>query len=87
LEARLTGSSAASDRDEQVLDLCGLKCPLPALLARRRLAALVPGTTLAVVADDPMAAIDIPHMCRNEGFDVVDIARHGDASRFVLRRP
>jgi len=69
------------------LDLRGLKCPLPALIARRRLAALAPGATLTVIADDPMAAIDVPHMCRNEGFEVVDVTRDGDVARFTLRKP
>ena len=44
------------------LDLCGLKCPLPALKARRALAGMQAGDVLAVAATDQMAAIDIPHM-------------------------
>jgi tRNA 2-thiouridine synthesizing protein A len=76
-----------SSMDENALDLRGLKCPLPALITRRHLASLAPGATLVVVADDPMAAIDVPHMCRNEGFEVVDVARDGDVARFTLRRP
>ena len=35
------------------LDLRGLKCPLPALMARRKLAALAPGETIQVLASDP----------------------------------
>lgn len=80
-------SSSGADRDEEALDLTGLKCPLPALMARRRLAALPAGGVLAVVADDPMAVIDVPHMCRNEGYEVVAIVRDGDVARFTLRRP
>jgi tRNA 2-thiouridine synthesizing protein A len=51
------------------------------------MAALPAGAMLAVIADDPMAAIDIPHMCRNEGFEVLELARDGDVARLVLRRP
>jgi TusA-related sulfurtransferase len=40
-----------------------------------------------VVTDDPMAPIDVPHMCRQEGFDVVDVAREGDVARMILKRP
>lgn len=47
---------------EIALDLRGLKCPLPALRARRALARMQPGDVLALEATDPMAAIDIPHM-------------------------
>jgi tRNA 2-thiouridine synthesizing protein A len=76
-------SRAASE----VLDLRGLKCPLPALLAKRALMRAVPGALLEVIADDPLAAVDIPHMCAQESFEVV--ARHRDAQlvRLTLKRP
>jgi tRNA 2-thiouridine synthesizing protein A len=67
------------------LDLRGLKCPLPALFTRRALARAAPGAELAVIADDPMAAIDIPHMCHQENHDVIAVTRDGDVTRFVLR--
>jgi tRNA 2-thiouridine synthesizing protein A len=69
------------------LDLRGLKCPLPALLARRALMRAEAGTTLGVLADDPLAAIDIPHMCRQEGYEVLDFEKHAAHTRFVVRRP
>jgi tRNA 2-thiouridine synthesizing protein A len=71
----------------ELLDLKGLKCPLPALMARRVLAQAAKGTQVEIVADDPLAAVDIPHMCHREGFEVVSTARDGAAIRFVLRRP
>ena len=73
--------------DEAELDLRGLKCPLPALFAKRALSRTRPGATLVVVADDPMAAIDVPHMCRTEGFEVVSVVRDGTLARMVLRKP
>jgi tRNA 2-thiouridine synthesizing protein A len=75
------------DAISETLDLRGLKCPLPALLSRRRLAAAVPGSVIVVLADDPMAAIDVPHMCAGEGFDVISVEREGDEARLTLRRP
>lgn len=71
----------------RMLDLRGLKCPLPALLARRALERAAPGTEIIVTADDPMAAIDIPHMCRQEGFEVKGETRAAEAVTLVLRRP
>ena len=68
------------------LDLRGLKCPLPALFARRALARLAPGVELEVLADDPLAAVDIPHMCHQENHAVVRVTRDGDITRLVLRR-
>ena len=69
------------------IDLRGLKCPLPALISRRRLSRSAPGTVIVVVTDDPMAPIDVPHMCADAGFEVVAIAREGDVARMTLRRP
>ncbi len=73
--------------ERETLDLRGLKCPLPALFAKRALLRAKPGASIAVIADDPMAAIDVPHMCRDEGFDVVAQSREGDVTRLVLKRP
>jgi len=68
------------------LDLRGLKCPLPALFARRALARLKPGAELEVIADDPLAAVDIPHMCHQQAHDVIGIVRDGDVTTLRLRR-
>ena len=70
-----------------VLNLRGLKCPLPALFARRALQKAAPGSVVEVIADDPMAAVDVPHMCHVEGYDVVSRTREGDVTRMVLRKP
>ena len=70
--------------DEQ-LDLRGLKCPLPAMLARKALARLAEGTRLIVLADDPMAAVDIPHMCHHEGHAVDSVTARDGHSEFLLR--
>jgi len=80
-----TVSSRQSDAAE-THDLRGLKCPLPSLFARRALERAAPGTTIEVLADDPMSIIDVPHMCRQEGHEVLTAERVGDESRFVLRR-
>ena len=69
------------------LDLRGLKCPLPALFSRRALSRAKPGAVIEVWADDPMAPVDIPHMCHGEGYDVVEVIREKDYARLKLRRP
>ena len=68
------------------LDLRGLKCPLPALMARRTLARAPVGLEIEVTADDPMAAVDIPHMCHQEGHTIISQSRDGALIRFVIRR-
>ena len=71
----------------ETLDLKGLKCPLPALFAKRALQRIARGETVEVICDDPLAAIDVPHMCRGENFEIVSLARNGNEVRMVLRRP
>lgn len=75
------------DEDGVILDLTGLKCPLPALYARRRLESTQPGRRLVVLTDDPMAVVDVPHMCHQEGFTVETVSQEGARARMVLVRP
>ncbi len=72
---------------EEVVALRGLKCPLPALMARRYLARALAHCVVVVLTDDPMAPIDVPHMCANEGFEVLEVQRIGDETRMILRKP
>jgi tRNA 2-thiouridine synthesizing protein A len=60
---------------------------MPALLARRALSRAEGGSVIEIVVDDPLAPIDVPHMCRQEGFDVIEIERGGTDTRLLLRRP
>jgi tRNA 2-thiouridine synthesizing protein A len=52
---------------DAIVDARGLKCPLPVLHTEKRLAELLPGRTLTVLATDPMAKVDIPLFCRQQG--------------------
>jgi tRNA 2-thiouridine synthesizing protein A len=71
----------------ECLDFRGLKCPLPALFAKRALDRAAPGAEIEILTDDPMAPVDVPHMCRQEGFELVSLMRDGDQAKIVLRRP
>ena len=71
---------------EESLDLRGLKCPMPALLAKKALARLARGAMLTVWADDPMSVVDIPHMCHGEGLAVDRVTAREGYQEFVLRR-
>lgn len=72
--------------DDVLLDLRGLNCPLPALRTRKALARLAPGRRVVVEASDPMAAIDIPHLCREDGHRLVGEDREAGVLRFVIIR-
>jgi TusA-related sulfurtransferase len=41
---------------------------------------------IEVLTDDPMAPVDIPHMCRQEGYEVIGIAKDESTTRMRLRR-
>lgn len=69
-----------------VLDLKGLNCPLPVLKTGKALRAMEPGALLVVEATDPMAAIDIPHFCREQGHRLVDEIKEGTVLRFTIAR-
>jgi tRNA 2-thiouridine synthesizing protein A len=69
-----------------VLDLSGLKCPLPALRTRKALKALVSGARLSVICTDPMAAIDIPHLLNQTGDTLTDRHEAEGTLTFEIRR-
>lgn len=68
------------------VDALGLKCPLPVLYARRALAAASRGSVVVVTADDPMARIDIPHLCQSDGHDLLGTEDQGSATLFRIRK-
>lgn len=68
---------------ETVLNLRGLRCPLPALKTRKALKGLAAGDRLVVECTDPLSTVDIPNLLRETG-DVLE----GDAREtgvFVFR--
>jgi tRNA 2-thiouridine synthesizing protein A len=71
---------------DEILDLRGLKCPLPALMTRRALARLTPGNYLTVLASDPLSVVDIPHMCAEEGHTVDEVTDAPSHAVFRIRR-
>jgi len=64
-----------------------LKCPLPALFAKRRLQRAKPGEMIVVLTDDPLAPVDIPHMCIQECFEHLGTGTEAGSSRIRVRRP
>jgi len=69
-----------------VLDLSGLKCPLPVLRTRKALLRLKAGDHLIVTCTDPLAGIDIPHLLRETG-DVLETQEAHDAAvTFTIRK-
>ncbi len=69
------------------VDLRGLKCPMPALRTQKALARTAAGATIEVLADDPLARLDIAHLCRAGGHDLLSVEPlEAGGWRFVIRR-
>ena len=51
----------------QTIDARGHRCPVPTLKLRRAMQGLGAGTVV-LLADDPMAQIDVPHFCAQNGY-------------------
>jgi tRNA 2-thiouridine synthesizing protein A len=68
------------------LDLKGLKCPLPALKARKALKSVPPGGELEVFCTDPMAAIDIPNLIRETGDVLLGQSANDGVLSFTIRK-
>ncbi len=71
--------------DAETLDCRGLKCPLPVLKMEKRLSQLAAGAGLVVLATDPMAKIDIPLYCRQNGHSC-ETSLEGDVMTFSIVR-
>ena len=59
---------------DKILDATGLLCPLPVLKLRKHLKSMELGDIVLVLADDPAAAIDIPHFCNETGHTLISKA-------------
>ena len=71
---------------EKTLNLRGLKCPLPALRARKALGSLKAGDMLVAECTDPLSAIDIPNLLRQTGDTLESSARDGELFVFRIRK-
>lgn len=71
---------------ETVLNLRGLKCPLPALKARKALAKLAAGDELVLECTDPLSMVDIPNLVRETGDVLEHSARESALFMFRIRK-
>ncbi len=59
---------------------------MPVLRIIKRLRGMQSGDSLVVIADDPAAAIDIPHFCSEHGHCLVQTSQISGALRFEIRK-
>lgn len=77
----------AMDREDIVVDARGHRCPTPTLKLRRALEHAPAGARVRLLADDPLARIDVPHFAGQIGATVVEQAEEAGVFTFVVARP
>ena len=68
------------------IDALGLLCPLPVLRARKVLLGMSPGAVLRLLADDPMAVVDIPHFCGQAGHVLLSVRDLDQGQEYLVQR-
>ncbi|MBU2982227.1 sulfurtransferase TusA family protein [Lentibacter algarum] len=71
---------------DELIDARGLLCPLPVLRLRKRLSKLASGEQITLWADDPAAAIDVPHFCAESGHKLVATGERQGAQTYRVQK-
>ena len=76
----------SGDPTDTLVDARGHHCPVPTLRLRRALEAAPDGSVVRLLADDPMARIDVPHFVREAGLELLDGPDEGPELVFRVRK-
>lgn len=66
--------------EDRLVDALGTFCPVPVRLLARTLASAPPGTTVTLLADDPLVEVDVPAWCHTSGATLHALARGVDGT-------
>jgi tRNA 2-thiouridine synthesizing protein A len=70
-----------------LIDARGHRCPVPTLRLRRAAEAATSGSRLRLLADDPMAKIDVPHLAQSLGLIMIESLSEADGLSFLIEKP
>jgi len=87
VEPVLRSERPHGDRDEILVDARGHRCPTPTLRLRRAAEHAPAGARIRLLADDPMAKIDVPHFAAQAGLTVLEAGDADGVLSFLLTRP
>jgi tRNA 2-thiouridine synthesizing protein A len=68
------------------VDARGQSCPMPIVRTAQAARAMLPGTTIEVLATDPGSVRDFTAWCRVTGHELLEQSAEGATYRFVIRR-
>lgn len=71
---------------ELTIDARGHRCPVPTLRLRRALEGMEPGGRVRLLADDPMARVDVPHFANETGHLLMEMVEEGGAFSFLVAK-
>jgi tRNA 2-thiouridine synthesizing protein A len=77
----------AMSSDEILIDARGHRCPVPTLRLRRALEAAQAGARVRLLADDPLARIDVPHFAAEVGAEVLERGEAAGVFSFLIAKP
>ena len=70
-----------------LVDARGHRCPAPTLRLRRALERAPAGAQVRLLADDPLARIDVPHFAGQAGVTLLEITERDGVLSFLLGKP
>ena len=73
--------------DEIIVDARGHRCPVPTLRLRRALEQAPAGARVRLLADDPLARIDVPHFAASIGAELLEQGEADAVLSFVVAKP
>ena len=59
-----------------IIDTTGLRCPLPVLKVRKNLPSLKENQLALIIADDPLAEIDLRHFCGLKSYSLEKVSKN-----------
>lgn len=77
----------AMSSDEILIDARGHHCPVPTLRLRRALEGAQAGGRVRLLADDPLARIDVPHFAAEVGAEVLERGEAAGVLSFLIAKP
>lgn len=72
--------------NDMILDLKGLKCPMPILRTKKMLAGLPSGTVLTVWATDAGAPDDFAAFCQHTGHQLLQSTAENGIFTLIIQR-
>ncbi|MBI1198156.1 MAG: SirA family protein [Phenylobacterium sp.] len=72
---------------EILVDARGHRCPVPTLKLRRALERAPAGARVRLLADDPLARIDVPHFAASIGAEVIEQSDVERTLSFLVVKP